>query len=229
MPAILKGTAKITIPADAKPGDEIEVKGVSFEADQDDYERSLRQRLDQQKRQHTLDIEAKETQIKELKAKLPVEGAGNNAPVPDPAVANKIAALEKDLAESKLQQRIDAQLKKSGLAEIPTVFRNSLKLAANASDAEVEDAVKALSEDGDLKKLMAKDTTTEDPKKPRNPTPRPGGGGSQDPKDKISTLAEKARLNAPQYHAMLAGMEAEQQLEVLESWDAQGVLSPKKV
>ncbi len=218
MPALLKGKMKWKVPENAKPGDEVEVEG-TFEADQSDYDGSLRARLDQQKRQLEASFEPERKELTELKAK------GTPAPqATDTKTTERLQQLERELAQSKLDKKVDEALKKAGLVSIPKVYRDSIRLDPAATDAEVEAAAKALADDPDLKKL----TTTPEPEtKPAKPgTGGRGGQGSGDPKDKLATLSEKARTNAPQLHKMLLDMGPDEQKDVLESWESQGVLNP---
>lgn len=216
MPAQLKGSAKIKLEADYKAGEEIEVKDITFEADQTDFERSLRDRLAQQKRQHEQEKQDLVKQIDELKS---------GAPKPDEQTLLKLTRLENELAQNKLQIRIDNALKKKELLDLPEAFRGAIKLKPDASDEDVEAAVAAVAEDFNQLKTKLGGGAPE-PKKPN--LGNPGTGGSKDPKDKADDLKDKVKRFRPDLHKMLESMDAEQQLEVMQSWNDQGLLKPKQ-
>lgn len=216
MPAQLKGSAKIKLETDYKAGDEIDVKDIVFEADQADFERSLRERLAQQKRQHEQEKQTLEKQIEDLKS---------GAPKPDEQTLIKLTRLENELAQTKLQGRIDGMLKKKELADLPDAYRATIQLKPDASDEELEAAVAAAGAAFTELKTKLGGSTTE-PKKPAN-FGNPSTGGSRDPKDKGEELKDKVKRYRPDLHKMLEPMEPEQQLEVMQSWADQGLLKPK--
>ena len=117
MVASLKGNAKITIPENAKPGEEIEVQGITFDADQADFERALRGRLDQAKRQAETEKAELTKTIEELKG---------NAPKPDEQLKLQVERLSNELSSAKLERRIEAQLKAANMADLPDALRNLL-------------------------------------------------------------------------------------------------------
>lgn len=221
MPAILKGTASITVPADAKPGDVIEVKGVEFTADQEDYDRALAARLAQQKRQHQKEVEELDRLHKEELEKL----KGDGKPAPDNAALKKLEeetlALKNKLAATELKTKVDAALAAAGLEKAPAVYRNSLNLKADATDEDIAEAVKKLADDADLKKLLGETVT------PPKPVGNRGGSGSGDRDDnKTGALLLKAQRNQPQLYQMLVGMPPDEQKTTLADWEAQGSLEP---
>lgn len=214
MPAQLKGSAKIKLETDYKAGDEIEVKDITFEADQSDFERSLRDRLAQQKRQHEQEKQDLTKQIEDLKS---------GAPKPDEQTMIKLNRLENELAQSKLQSRIDGALKKKELLDLPDAYRSAIKLKPDASDEELEAAVAAVAEDFNQLKTKLGGTTE---KKTVN-LGNSGNGGSKDTKDKAEDLKDKIKRFRPDLHKMLESVDPEQQLEVMQSWSDQGLLKPK--
>lgn len=226
MPANLKGSAEVTVPADAKPGDKFKVEGITFEVEQDDFERSLRTRLSQQKRQHETELAELDKTHKEELAKL---GKGDKEPEANKAtekMEKELAEMKAKFAQAELQGRLTAALAAAGLDKAPAVYRNSVTLKADASDDDIAEAVKKLSEDPDLQKLLGTETTEPTIKAIGN---RGGSGGAdKGAEDKHLALMRKAELNQPKLHRMLAGMEPEQQKTTLADWEAQGSLEAKK-
>lgn len=217
MGATLKGTTKVKLEQDYKAGDEVELKDISFEADQTDFERALRGRLDQAKRQHEASVSDLTKQIEDLK---------NGAPKPDEALKLQVDRLSNELANAKLQTKIDAQLKKAGLSDLPDAYRGTIRLKADASDDDVQAEVdRAGKEFAALKESLGGDKSEP---KPKPNIGNPGNGGSGDPKNKMDTMRDKVKRNRPDLIKHLDGIAPEQQAEVMESWESQGILTPKK-
>lgn len=218
MVASLKGNAKIVIPENAKPGEEIEVQGITFDADQADFERALRGRLDQAKRQAEAEKAELTKTIEELKG---------NAPKPDEQLKLQVERLSNELSSAKLERRIEAQLKAANLADLPDAYRATIRVKPDASDEDLAAAVEAAGKSFlDLKTSLGGNAEGEPKKKPT--IGNPGNGGSGDPKNKLETLRDKVKKNRPDLIKHLDGISPEQQQEVMDSWEAQGVLSPKK-
>lgn len=218
MVASLKGNAKITIPENAKPGDEVEVQGITFDADQADFERALRGRLDQAKRQAEAEKAELTKTIEELKG---------NAPKPDEQLKLQVERLSNELSSAKLERRIEAQLKAANMADLPDAYRATIRVKPDASDEDLAAAVEAAGKSFlDLKTSLGGNAEGEPKKKPT--IGNPGNGGSGDPKNKLEALRDKVKKNRPDLIKHLDGIAPEQQQEVMDSWEAQGVLSPKK-
>lgn len=222
MPAILKGKAKYKIPENAKPGDEVEISGHDFEADQEDFERALAGRLAQQKRQ----FDAKEQELTKKLAELEEKGGNLEG---EKKLKAQLDALQAKLADSELKSRIDSQLKAAGLSDLPDEFRPG-RLKADASDEDVAEAVKAAGDRfAKLKEsLGVKQSTEEDTPKSKTLGQR-GAGGSGDKKAKVEAMRDKVKRVKPSLLPMLEGMSDEQQQDIMASWDDQGLLnSPQK-
>lgn len=219
MAASLKGNAKVVIPENAKPGDEIEVQGITFEADQADFERALRGRLDQAKRQAETEKAELTRTIEELKG---------NAPKPDEQLKLQVERLSSELSSAKLERRIEAQLKATNLVDLPDAYRATIRVKPDASDEDLAAAVEAAGKSFlDLKTSLGGNAEGEPKKKPNN-LGNPGNGGSGDPKNKLETLRDKVKKVRPDLIKHLDGVTPDQQQEIMDSWESQGVLSPKK-
>ena len=221
MPQILKGKTKFTIPAEAKPGDVIDIDA-NFEADQADYERALRDRLAQKDRVH-------EKALEDLRKELEAKPA-----TPDEKTAQQLAALAAEskalkdkLAAAELKERINKQLEKAGLDKVPAAFRATINLPADASDDDIKAAVEGLAADPDVQtftKVKEEPSAGGERKAPEG-SGRRGQGGSRDTKAKLDDLKEKARLNAPNLFAMLdPNLDEAAQQDVLQTWENQGHL-----
>ena len=231
MPAELKGSTKFKVPEGAKPGDEIELKDVVFIANQDDFDRSLRTRLEQQQRKHDTEKADMQGQLDEANKK-----ASGTQAAPDAATAKALEKLAKQngdlqerLAKNETRSRIEAAVAAAGLTKMPKVYRASLdSLKVDASDSEINDAVAALVADPDLKKILTAPATIQQPAI-SGPTGRRGAGGSTDAQKKLDALRDKMQRNRPELAASLDTVNDEAaQIEILESWDAQKQLEPKK-
>jgi len=216
MPANLKGNAKVKLEHDYKAGDEIELAGITFEADQADYERSLRDRLAQQKRQHETEKQELARQLEELKG---------NQPKPDEQLRLQVERLSNELATTKLNARVEQQLKKHGLSDLPDAYRATIRVKPDASDDELAQAIlQAGNAFQELKKELGAGSPS-----PKPNVGNPGNGGSKDEPSKSEKLHDKAKRLRPDLYKMLDGMPPEQSTEVLQSWDDQGLLAtPKK-
>lgn len=213
MGANLKGTAKIKLEADYKAGDEVELKDITFEADQTDFERALRGRLDQAKRQGETEKADLQKQIDELKGTKP-----------DEQLKLQVERLNNELQQTKLQTRIDGQLKKAGLVDLPDAYRSTIRLKVDANDEEVAAEIdRAGKEFQALKESLGAGKE----QKPNNVGER-GNGGSGDKKPKLETLRDKVKSVRPDLIKHIDGIAPEQQQEVMESWESQGILNPKK-
>lgn len=229
MPAVLKGNAKVKLEKDYKAGEEVELAGVSFEADQDDFERMLRGRLDQQQRKHDTEKADLTTKLEAATKAAPAE-KGSEPSAEVKALQDKLAALEASSVQTALNLRLDNALAQAGL-KLPKELRSSLKLKADATDEDIDAAVKQGTER--LKALKAEMGVKEgeEAEETAAPTPigRTGSAGSRDKNtQRLGDLEEKAKRFRPNDAAMLAGMDNESRLEVLKDWEAQGLLVPDK-
>jgi len=219
MPAKLKGSTEYVVPENAKPGDTIKIDA-DFVADQDDFERALAGRLAQQKRQHEAEKQELSDKLKALESKQ------DQNDKPDPKLQKQIDQLSQDLAQSKLAIRIEAQLKKQGLTDIPQAYRDQIKVKADASDEDLASAVESVGGEFKALKESLGGGKEEAATKEEKNLGRPGSGGSNDKKNKTAQLMDKVQRFRPDLEKMLNGLSDEQTIEVLQSWENQGVLAP---
>lgn len=220
MPAKLKGSATIKIPEGAKPGDEITVEDVTFIADQDDFDRSVRDRLKQQQKKHDEEKQGLEAKITELESK--------NAPEPSQELKqlkDRLAEMDAKQAQRDLQDRVTAELEKQGLVDLPKAYRSLINAKPDASDEELAAMVK---EAGDEFTALRTKLAPEAPVAPAKPSfGAPGSGGSKDQQKKIDSLRSKVQANRPDLMRHLTGLSDEMALDVMQTWDTQGDLKPK--
>lgn len=214
MAATLKGTAKVKLEADYKAGDEVELKDITFEADQTDFERALRSRLDQAKRQHESDKAELVKTIDELKSK---------ELKPDEQLKLQVERLSSELSATKLERRIEAQLKAAKLSDLPDAYRATIRVKPEASDEELAAAVAAA---GQSFAALRESLGIKGEPEPKTNLGAGGNGGSGDPKKKVDALRDKVKRYKPELIKHIDGIAPEQQQEVMESWDAQGILAP---
>lgn len=224
MPAKLKGSATIKVPENAKPGDEITLEDVTFIADQDDFDRSVRDRLKQQQKKHDEEANSLREKISELETKA----SGPDASAETKKLQEQLTAMAAKQAERDLQDRIQEKLAQKGLADLPKAYRGLIKAKPDASDEELEAQIdEASAEFTSLKtSLSATEQQATPPAKPSFGAQ--GAGGSRDSQKKIDMLRDKVRTTRPDLERHLTGLSDEMALDVMTTWDAQGHLKPKQ-
>lgn len=210
----LQGTAKVKLEKDVKAGEEVEIK-TEFEAEQGPVDQLITSRLER-------DRKADREEIATLKKKLE-GGASTEAQASE--MKTKLENLEKDLAESKKQEKIEKELRAAGAADLDDAFRGLIRVDATADDGQIKDAVKTAIKQRDefLKKHGAKPATEGGINSGRQ-----GSSGSQENEGveakhaELWALVSKMKPSLKPYVERAAGKEA--QIKLMETYKAQGLL-----
>ncbi len=216
----LQGTAKVKVPEDAKPGDEIEVT-TEFSAEQGPVDRLIADRIARDRKED-------QAKLKELEAKLKdKEGKEGESAV----LQNQLTQLNEKLAASELLRRVDEALRAAGAADLEAEFRGSIRVAATDDDGAIADAVKAAVKRKEefVKKYGGGTTKIEDGK---GGTGILGAGGSPDNTPEGKKLADLVglvkRMNPGLMTYIDRAADAPAKIKLMESYKAQGLLEPKK-
>lgn len=210
----LQGTAKVKLEKDVKAGEEVEIK-TEFEAEQGPIDQLITSRLER-------DRKADKEEIVELKKKI---AAGNSTESQTAAMATQLETLQKDLAESKKQEKIEKELRAAGASDLDDAFRGLIKVEATADDGQIKEAVKTAIKQRDefLKKHGAKPAAEGGLN-----TGRQGSSGSQEnagveaKHGELLSLVMKMKPSLRPYIEKAAGKEA--QVKLMEHYKAQGLL-----
>lgn len=233
----LEGSAEITIPEGAKPGDKVKVEKVKFSPSQAEIDNVVRDRVTRAteagRKAAEDDLKAKQDQAEKERKERELNSGSvqESAEVKELRKSNE--TLQNQMNGFMVESRINTALAANGAADLDAEFRTGIKLTPQSTQAEVDEQVKAAIQ---RKKDFLKKHGIEDEagnegeaEKPKT-IGRAGAGGSKQSKaaeTELKELMTKMNANRPNYAGMLAGKSEEQQLKSLRVWNAQGNLDKR--
>jgi hypothetical protein len=215
---IVNSTIKIKAPKELKAGEEITITE-GLEVPQEAFDQIIRERLAREKeaaRQLSERIEALNAENEKLKA------GSNGGGTADPKTAERIAALEKLAREQ--QEKIDASAHKERIGKVveklakdlPAVYRERISVPKDATEFEVESAVKAQQREfEELRKSLGATGKNEDVGAAGS------GGAAKDDGGKAKAALEIVKT-VPALYQTLKNQDEQTQLSVALGWVESG-------